>query len=138
MWQAVRSFLLADAGAALVELTLFAPLLIISSIVTMDFGLFFLHQMQAQNAVQAAVQFAMATGHLPPSSIDQFPITSSTGTFCPSTSSPYLTPDLPCPDGSVAGLYVQVWTEANYNPLVPSALFSNPYTVTAQGWVRVQ
>ena len=48
------------AGTALIEFTLFAPLLVVMSIYTMDFGLFFFRQMQVQNAAQAGVDWAMA------------------------------------------------------------------------------
>ena len=48
------------AGAALVEFTLFAPLLVIASIYTMDFGFLFYNQMEMQNAAQAGAQWAIA------------------------------------------------------------------------------
>jgi Flp pilus assembly protein TadG len=143
LWKAVRSFVLANGGAALVEFTLFAPLLVLSSVYTMDFGLYFLHQIQAQNAAQAAIQYAIVTGSSPPfSSIDQFTINTSTGPYCPSTSSPYLTSvasNATCSDGSIAGNYVGVATTKTYSTLVPFGYFSSgTYTVTGQAWVRVQ
>ena len=48
------------AGAALVEFTLFAPLLVVMSIYTMDFGLLFYNKMELQNAAQAGAQWAIA------------------------------------------------------------------------------
>jgi Flp pilus assembly protein TadG len=48
------------AGAALVEFTLFAPLLVIASIYTMDFGLLFYNKMEMQNVAQAGAQWAIA------------------------------------------------------------------------------
>jgi hypothetical protein len=143
VWRAVRSFLIADDGAALVELTLFVPLLVVASIYAMDFGLYFFHQIQAQNAAQSAVQYAIVTGYSPPfSSINQFTVNASRGTYCPSTSSPYLTsvnPNTTCPDGSNAGNYVQISTQATYQTLVPFGYFSNnSYSVSGSAWVRVQ
>ena len=61
--QAIRRFLVGEdgiAGTALIEFTLFAPLLVVMSIYTMDFGLFFYRQMQVQNAAQAGVDWAIA------------------------------------------------------------------------------
>ena len=47
-------------GAALVEFTIFAPLLVVTSIYTMDFGLLFYNKMEVQNAAQAGVDWAIA------------------------------------------------------------------------------
>jgi Flp pilus assembly protein TadG len=55
------------AGAALVEFTLFAPLLVIASIYTMDFGFLFYNKMEMQNAAQAAAQWAIANRTYNPS-----------------------------------------------------------------------
>src|SRR6478752_6103638 len=60
---AIRDFMVGEggiAGAALIEFTLFAPLLVVMSIYTMDFGLLFYRQMQVQNAAQAGVDWAIA------------------------------------------------------------------------------
>jgi Flp pilus assembly protein TadG len=48
------------AGAALVEFTIFAPMLMIMSIYTMDFGLVFYKKLELQNAAQAGAQWAIA------------------------------------------------------------------------------
>jgi uncharacterized membrane protein len=61
--QAIRRLLVGEngiAGSALIEFTLFAPLLVVMSIYAMDFGFFFYRQMQVQNAAQAGVDWAMA------------------------------------------------------------------------------
>ena len=50
--QAIRRFLVGEdgiAGSALVEFSIFAPLLVVVSIYTMDFSLLFYRQMQVQN-----------------------------------------------------------------------------------------
>src|SRR5438477_11795611 len=61
--QAIRRFLVGEegiAGAALVEFTIFAPMLVIMSIYTMDYGLLFYKKLELQNAAQAGAQWAMA------------------------------------------------------------------------------
>jgi Flp pilus assembly protein TadG len=61
--QAIRRFLVGEdgiAGTALIEFTLLAPLLVVTSVYTMDYGLLFYRQMQVQNAAQAGVDWAMA------------------------------------------------------------------------------
>ena len=63
MRQAIRRFLVGEegiAGAALVEFTIFAPMLVIMSIYTMDYGLLFYKKLELQNAAQAGAQWAMA------------------------------------------------------------------------------
>jgi Flp pilus assembly protein TadG len=57
MRQAIRSFLVGEdgkAGSALIEFTLVAPMLVVMSIYTMDFGVLFYRQMQVQNAAASA------------------------------------------------------------------------------------
>jgi Flp pilus assembly protein TadG len=58
--KAIRRFGAGDDGVALVEFTIFAPLLVIMSIYTMDFGLLFFNNIGMQNAAQAGVQWAIA------------------------------------------------------------------------------
>jgi hypothetical protein len=61
--QAIRSFLVGEdgiAGSALIEFTLLAPLLVVASIYTTDFGLYLCRNMQVQNAAQAGVDWAIA------------------------------------------------------------------------------
>ena len=49
-----------NTGAALVEFTIFAPMLVVMSIYTMDFGLLFFNKIEVQNAAQAGAQWAIA------------------------------------------------------------------------------
>jgi Flp pilus assembly protein TadG len=63
MRQGIRRFMVEEdgiAGAALVEFTIFAPMLVIMSIYTMDFGLVFYKKLELQNAAQAGAQWAIA------------------------------------------------------------------------------
>ena len=63
--QAIRRFMVGEhaiEGAALVEFTIIAPLLVVMSIYTMDFGLYFFNNLEIQNAAQAGAQWAIANG----------------------------------------------------------------------------
>src|SRR3974377_909222 len=55
-------FAVADDGAAILEFTIIAPMLIIMSIYIMDFGLYFFNRLEMQNAAQAGAQWAIASG----------------------------------------------------------------------------
>ena len=62
IWQAIRMFMVGEdgiSGAALVELTLFAPMLLVGTVYILDYGLFFFKQMEVQNAAQASAQYAI-------------------------------------------------------------------------------
>ena len=47
-------------GAALVEATIFVPILVAMCVYTADFGLIFYNEMEVQNIAQAGAQWAMA------------------------------------------------------------------------------
>src|SRR5262245_9625133 len=57
--RSVRHFIVGTDGAALVELTLFAPILLMTVVFTMDLGLGIYHGMQVQHAAQAGAQYAI-------------------------------------------------------------------------------
>ena len=163
--QAIRRFLVGEdgiAGAALIEFTLVAPLLVVMSIYTMDFGLVFYRQMQVQNAAQAAVDWAIANHIYNNAAITAAAtnatnwnpdITVSAGyprerCGCPSSSGMTFT-DMtfingqlqPCPTcgGSVGGLYVTVQTQATWTSFIRYGLFSSATrTLTAQATARIQ
>ena len=158
--QAIRRFLVGEdgiAGTALIEFTLFAPLLVVMSIYTMDFGLFFYRQMQVQNAAQAGVDWAMANHIFNDAGIraavtnatNYTDISVSTGypieqCGCPSSTGVTFTSNTapaPCPvcGGSVGGLYVTVQTQATWNSFIRYGLFSSATrTLTAQATARIQ
>jgi Flp pilus assembly protein TadG len=48
------------SGAALVEATIFVPILVVMMVYTADFGLIFYNEMEVQNAAQAGAQWAIA------------------------------------------------------------------------------
>src|SRR5262245_30088314 len=140
--QAIRRFLVGDdgiAGGAIIEFTLVAPILVVMSIYTMDFGLVFYRQLQVQNAAQAGVDWAIAnhvfnaaairtavnnatnytditlpTDILNPNPIERCGCPSSSGVTFTANTAP-----APCPTCSggavVGGLYVTVQTQATWN-----------------------
>ena len=150
-----------DDGAALVEFTIFAPLLVVMSIYTMDFGLFFYRQMQVQNAAQAGVDWAMAnhiynnagiraavtnaTNYADISVSTGYPIewcgcpTSTGVTPQPTPLTPYTGGICPTTCGASVGLYVTVQTQATWNSFIRYGLFSSATrTLTAQATARIQ
>jgi Flp pilus assembly protein TadG len=137
--QAIRRFLVGDdgiAGAALVEFTLFAPLLIVMSVYTMDFGLSLYNQIAMQNAAQAGAQWAIAN-HVYNSSdiataaknatLSASGVTVSSNEFCgcPSTTGVTQLSTGVCPGGTtcsgltgtpLAGTYVTVSATVSTTP----------------------
>jgi Flp pilus assembly protein TadG len=159
--RAIRRFMVGEhgiAGSALVEFTLFAPLLVIMSIYTIDYGLVFFRNMDVQDAAQAGVDWAIANGvynctamrsaatnsttytaislpgSCPNNPIEQCGCPSSTGV----TFTTYSGASCPACGSSAGGLYVTVQTQATYTTLAPYGLTSNPYTLTAQATARIQ
>jgi len=165
--QAIRRFWVEDggiAGTALIEFTLFAPLLVLMSIYTTDFGIYFYRQMQVQNAAQAGVDWAIAN-HIFNAADINAAVTNATNygaisvsagypieqCGCPTTTGVTFTtytfgaPCSVCPGGlvgggnSVGGLYVTVQTQATWNSFIRYGLFSSATrTLTAQATARIQ
>jgi hypothetical protein len=146
MRRIIRRFLVGEegiAGAALLEFTLFAPVLVVMSIYTMDFSFLFYTQMQVQNAAQAGIDWALAnhvanatdinaavTHATDPAVTDTTDYTNVLGLNqnfgpkcgCPSsTGVTFTTWTAPnsCPPcgGAIGGLYITVQTQATYTPL---------------------
>jgi Flp pilus assembly protein TadG len=152
------------AGAALIEFTIFAPLLVIMSIYTMDFGLLFFKKMDVQNAAQAGVDWAVANrGIYDPSAISSA-VTHATNysaivldpnyKACPAT--PGICEQCGCPSStgvtfttysgatcpkcgtSAGGLYVTVKAQATYSSFIPYGLISSTNTLKATSTARIQ
>jgi Flp pilus assembly protein TadG len=160
MRQAIRSFMIGTdgiAGAALVEFTIFLPILLVMSIYTMDFGLYFYYKMQVQNAAQAGVQYAIEHNYTSASisSVMNANLTSFPPLFtvnsassveqcgCPlSTRVSFTTWSVSCPacsGNSVGGAYVTTSVQATYKSFVPYGLFSSSlYTLAASATARIQ
>ena len=156
MRQAIRRFLVGEAGSALVEFTLVAPMLVAMSIYTMDFGLFYYREMQVQNAAQAGVDWAIAN-HIYNNAAVNTAVTNATNYTNISVSTGYpkeqcgcpsstgvtfttFTPGTPCSScGSLrGGLYVTVQTQATWNSFIRYGLFSSATrTLTAQATARI-
>jgi Flp pilus assembly protein TadG len=156
--QAIRRLMVGTdgtAGSALVEFTIFAPLLVMISIYMMDFGLLIWRKIEVHHAAQAGAHYALV--HNYDSASIQSAVTNAT-TFtisaspapikfygCPSSSSPYsltsVVQNSACSDGSVAGTYVTVSAQstAPYKSFVSYGLVSSSWgNLTAQATVRIQ
>ena len=157
---AVRAFVNGPEGtegAALLEFTLFAPMLMLLILGLTDFGLYIFRMTQVEVAAQAGAQYAIQRGAFnaagiaaavtntacPSGSCSGFGATISASPApvqfcgCPSNSgvtkiaAGACTGGLICPsDGSVAGTYVTVQTQAPYNTSLPSVLSAMPLLIT--------
>jgi hypothetical protein len=167
MRQAIRNFMVGPdgiAGVALIEFTIFLPIVLAMSIYTMDFGLLIWRKMEVQHAAQAGAEYAMVHGYPSscPSSSSTCPISSAvlnaTAAFtisaspapyqfygCPSSSSPYSLTSVAqystcSSDHSGAGTYVTVSAQAtSYKSLTHYGLVPSSWgNLTAQATVRIQ
>jgi Flp pilus assembly protein TadG len=157
---AARSLLVGPEGiegAALIEFTLFAPIIMVLILGLTDFGLYIYRMSQVQLAAQAGAQYALQRGAFsaagiasavtnsacPSGSCTGFPatISASPAAFqfcgCPSNSgvtqiaAGACTGGLICPsDGSVAGTYVTVQSQGTYDTSLPSVLSASPLLIS--------
>lgn len=153
--QAVRRFMAGTDGSALIEFTIFVPIIVVMCIYVIDFGSLIWHKMQVQHAAQAGAQYAILKGFN--LSNISLAVTNNTTYTSPSTTSISASPapnqfygcpsntgvtsvtqNSNCPDGSVAGTYVTVSAHATHTPLLPYGLISSTYNLTAQATVRIQ
>lgn len=159
--RAIRRLVAAEQGAALVEFTIFAPMFVVASIYTMDFGLIFYYKLELQNVAQAGAQWAMANSTYNSSYIqiaaqnatrlpaNAFTVTSSQFCGCSENASgdPLVTQLSvgACTGGStcthgVPGTYVSVSATPTtpYHSLIPYGLVPSTYSLAAQSLARVQ
>jgi Flp pilus assembly protein TadG len=155
-WRSIRRFIVGEeAGAAMVEFTILAPILLAMAIYTMDYGLLVFNQMDVQNAAQAGAQYAVATNTYNSGAISTAvtsattftAVTAASSQFCgcpAATSITYCAAscDL-CNTGtcstSVQGLYVKVRAiKTNYTPLIKYGLVSASYDISAQSTARLR
>ena len=145
MRQAVRTFMVGPdgiEGAALVEFTIFAPIIVVLILGVVDFGLYVYRNVQIQNAAQAGALYAIEHGYASSSLSSAvnnaacYPSASCgagvfTGTIALSPGSPSrfcgcpsnagvtqlaagaCTSGLFCPGGSAPGTYVSVQAQAH-------------------------
>ena len=151
-----------EDGAALVEFTILAPMVVVMSIYTMDFGLLFYNKMEVQDAAQAGVQWAI-TNRVSNSSDIQIAAQNATKNKitvnfckkystsfqfcgCPSTTGVTHISDgacpggTTCPDGSTTGTYVCVSATPTtaYKSFIPFGLLSSTPKLTAESTARMQ
>jgi Flp pilus assembly protein TadG len=159
IWKAVRRFMIGAegvSGAALVEFTVLAPMLLTFAIYTMDFGLIVYTKMEVQDAAQAGAQYAIVTNGYDATSISSaatnatkltaVTITSSEFCGCPSTTAVTFC-SASCNTCSTAtcgvsaqGHYVTVTATptTTYKPIIPFGLVPSSYTVSATSTVRIR
>jgi Flp pilus assembly protein TadG len=158
---AFRRLLFEEDGAALVEATIIAPILVGMGVYAADFGLLFYTQMQVQNAAQAGAQWAIAnrilnatdvqTAGMNATTLSGVTVTPSQFCGCSKDSSGNLVvtqlstsacttpaPGATCNTSGVAGNYVTVTATKSYNSFVPYGLISSNYTISATTTARIQ
>jgi Flp pilus assembly protein TadG len=164
--QAFQRLMFGEDGAVLVEATIIAPILVVMSIYTADFGLLFYYKMEMQNGAQAGAQWAVANGTYNFSSIQAAAqnatqvsgVTFTPSTFCgcltagtagpppvppavtsitTTTCTPNSTTNPSCSTG-VTGTYVTVTATATPAPLAPYGLLSSSPTLSATATARIQ
>jgi Flp pilus assembly protein TadG len=168
MRDAFRRLLSGEEGAALVEATIIAPILVAMGVYTADFGLLFFNKMEVQNAAQAGAQWAVANRVYNVSSIQTAGqkatslsgVTVTPSAFCgcstDSSGNPAVTQlasgtctgttnvvNSTCNSTGVVGNYVTVTATYAYTSFVPTRLIASTpiastYTNSATTTVRIQ
>lgn len=135
-------------GNAAIELALLAPMLMLLTIGTIDYGFAIYNQMEVQNAAQAGAEYALKHG-FSATGISSAVTAATTLTVsatpapaescgCPSGTS--LTPatcGTSCANGLAAGTYVTVGAQSTYSTLVPYPGIASSYTLAASSTVRI-
>ena len=152
--EAIRSVAVGNEGAAVVELTMFAPILLGAAVCTTELGLGMYRNMQVQHAAQAGAQYAISHGY--DSAAISSAVTNATAyaaisaspapnQFCgcpSSTGVTSVTCGSTCTGGVAAGTYVTVSAGATYNTLVPYQGvipgLSNSFNLARQATVRIK
>jgi Flp pilus assembly protein TadG len=159
---AFRKLLFEEDGAALVEATIIAPILVAMGIYTADFGFLFYTKMQVQNAAQAGAQWAvtnrmfnstnMQTAGTNATTLSGISVTPSQFCGCSMDSSGNLVvtslaasacttpaPGATCNTSGVTGNYVSVTaTKSSYNSFFPFGLIASTYNISATTTARTQ
>ncbi|MGY4506346.1 Flp pilus assembly protein TadG [Bradyrhizobium sp. GM24.11] len=160
MWKAVRRFIARandESGAAMVEFTLFGPLLVAMAIYTMDYGLISFSRMEVQNAAQAGAQYAVANNSYDSTAISTAvtgatkftAVTATSSQFCgcpAATAVTFCSASCDtCSTGTcgtkVQGHYVTVTATPTtpYKPLIRFGVVnSSSYDISAKSTVRIR
>ena len=161
--QAFRRLMSGEEGAALVEATIIAPILVVMGVYTGDFGLLFYNKMEVQNAAQAGAQWAVAnrvynvsaiqTAGQKATSLSGVTVTPSAFCGCSTDSSgnPAVTQltsgtctgttnvvNSTCNSTGVVGNYVTVTATYAYTSFVPYGLIVSSYTNSSTTTMRIQ
>lgn len=138
------------SGIAAIEFAVFAPILMVLFLCTVDLGLGFYRKIQVQNAAQAGAQYAVLNGFK--SSGITTAVTSATNFAaiaaspapsqscgCPSTTGIVAaTCGSTCSSGSQAGTYVVVSAQATYTTLFPYPIIPDSFSFAMQSTVRIK
>jgi Flp pilus assembly protein TadG len=135
-------------GVAAIEFAVLATILIFTSVATADLGMGFYRKMQVQNAAQAGARYVMLKGldttgivsaiHAATNYADI--VASDPNVFYGCASSSGITSTYQfatCSDGTTAGRYVTVSTQAYYKPILTLPLFPENFSLGAEFTVRV-
>ena len=164
--QWLRSLARDTAGAALVEISLFMPMLVFMAVAIINFGFYFWLWIQVVNAAQAGAQWAITnaaqngyslssvntagTGSNPsshePGVFTAISVTNTQKCGCPSSSGLTLSnwstgcaTGTACTDGSYPGTYVQVTASGTFTPFANfGSFFATSYPVSFSSVVRIQ
>jgi Flp pilus assembly protein TadG len=150
-----------DSGAAIVEFTIMAPMLVGLSVYTGDFGMLIYNKIEIQNAAQAGAQWAIANRGYNLTYIQQAgqfatklasnAITITPSQFCAcsvdasqnaklTTWAGTCTPNTTCNTTGTVGSYVTVIAQLTnpYHSLFPYGIVQSTYTISATTTVRIQ
>lgn len=164
----LRSLASDTGGAALIEITLFMPMLALMAVAIINFGFYFSYQTQVVNAAQAGAQWAItnaeqngysssssnlagtgANNSSLPSVFHAISVNTTQYCGCPpaSSGSPVTLSTwttscalgAACSDGSYPGTYVQVVASGKFTPFANfGSFFPSSYSPSSTATVRVQ
>ncbi len=161
----LRSLARDTAGAALIEITLFMPILALMAVAIINFGFYFSYRIQVVNAAQAGAQWAItnavqngysssstttagqdANKTALPSVYTAISVTNTLKCGCPSSSGVTLSTwttscalGAACSDGSYPATYVQVVASGTFTPFAKyGSFFQASYPLSYTATVRVQ
>jgi len=137
-------------GMAAVEFGFLVPILLMLTVCTVDLGIAFYDAMQVESAAQAGSEYAAVHGFNVASISQAITSTSDLSGLaaspaptefcgCPSASGvTTVTCGSTCPDGSLAGTYVNASATAIYTTLIHYPLFPASFTFVNSAVARIQ
>ena len=154
----LRSLASDTNGAALVEITLFMPILVLMAVAIINFGLYFSYSIQVENAAQAGAQWALinavqsgyssgstttagqnANNTSLPSVYTAITVTPTLKCGCVSGSSLTLSTWTTSCATATCGTYVQAVASGTFTPFAQfGSFFPSSYSLSSTATVRVQ